>query len=134
MSIAASSMLGTERGEEAVEIGLGAPLAAHPHRTSTLEVAHHDAVVVALTDRDLVDADGPWRGHPGALDLLLHVDLVEVLHRGLVQVLQLGDRLVGHLTAERAHVHRVRVRPPDRTGERSLTAAPLLPGSFSDRW
>src|SRR6266511_2786366 len=93
-----------------VEVRLGAALAAHPDRPAAVEVAHHDAVVVALADGDLVDADGPRRGHPGAGHLLPHVDLVEVLHRAVVQVLQLGHRLVRHLPAERADVHRVPLR------------------------
>ncbi len=42
--------------------------------------------------------------------LLPHVDLVEVLHRAVVQALQLGHRLVRHLPAERADVHRVPLR------------------------
>ena len=48
--------------------------------------------------------------YAGALDLLAHVDLVEVLHRAVVQALELGHRLVGHLPAERAHVHREPLR------------------------
>src|SRR3989449_3144586 len=69
------------------------------------KVAHHHAVVVALADGDLIDADGPRRGEPGLRDLLLHVDRVEILHRAVVKALQLGHRLVRHLVAERTHVH-----------------------------
>ncbi len=59
---------------------------------------------MALADGDLVDADGPRRGHAGARHLLLHVELVEVFHRAMVQALQLGDRLVRHVAAQLAHV------------------------------
>src|SRR3990172_7493355 len=106
----ARRLLRTQRREEEIEVRLGAALAAHPDRPAAVEVAHHDAVVVALADGDLVDADGPRRGHPGAGHLLLHVDLVEVLHRAVVQALQLGHRLVRHLPAEATHVHRVPLR------------------------
>src|SRR6266566_485097 len=43
--------------------GLGAIHAAKPDRPLTNQVADHDAIAVALADRDLVDADGsrPWR-------------------------------------------------------------------------
>jgi hypothetical protein len=42
----------------------------------------------------------------GAGNLLLHVDPVEVLDRAVVEALRLGHRRVGHLAAERAHMHR----------------------------
>src|SRR6266536_580851 len=106
----ARRLLRAQRGEEEIEVRLGAALAAHPDRPAAVEVAHHDAVVVALADGDLVDADGPRCGHPGAGHLLRHVDLVEVLHRAVVQALQLGHRLVRHLPTERADVHRVPLR------------------------
>ena len=38
-------------------------------------------------------------------DLLRHVDRVEVLDRAVVDTFRLGHRRVGHLAAERAHVH-----------------------------
>lgn len=99
------ALLRAQHGKEDVQVGLGASPAAHPDRPAALEVAHHHAVVVTLADGDLVDADGPRRGKPGLRDLLLHVDLVEILHRAVVKALQLGHRLVRHLVAERAHVH-----------------------------
>ena len=70
-----------------------------------VEVADDDAVVVPLPDGDLVHADRPRRGQAGAGDLLLHVDRVEVLDRAVVEALRLGHRRVGHLAAERPHVH-----------------------------
>jgi hypothetical protein len=60
---------------------------------------------VALANGDLVDADGPRRGKPGPRNLLLHVDLVEILHGAVVKALQLGHRFVRHLVAEHAYVH-----------------------------
>ena len=88
-----------------VQVGLGAAPPADPDRPAALEVAHHHAVVVALADGDLVDADGPRHREPGLRDLLLHVDLIEVLHRAVVKALQLGHPLVRHLATERTHVH-----------------------------
>ncbi len=58
-----------------------------------------------LPDGDLVHADRPRRGQAGTGNLLLHVDRVEVLDRAVVEALRLGHRRVGHLAAERAHVH-----------------------------
>src|SRR5881397_1284531 len=99
------ALLRAQRGKEDVQVGLGASPAADPGRPAALKVAHHHAVVVALADGDLIDADGPRRGEPGLRDLLLHVDRVEILHRAVVKALQLGHRLVRHLVAERTHVH-----------------------------
>lgn len=94
-------------GEEEVHVSLGAALAADPDRPPPVEVADDDAVVVSLPDGDLVHADCPRRGQSGAGDLLLHVDRIEVLDRAVVEALRLGHRhrRVGHLAAERAHVH-----------------------------
>src|SRR3989442_2647943 len=99
------ALLRAQRGKEDVQVGFGASPAADPDRPAALKVAHHHAVVVALADGDLIDADGPRRGEPGLRDLLLHVDRVEILHRAVVKALQLGHRLVRHLVAERTHVH-----------------------------
>ncbi len=92
-------------GEEEGHVGLGAALAADPDRPPAVEVADDDAVVVPLPDGNLVHTDRPWRGPAGAGHLLLHVDRVEVLDRAVVEALRLGHRRVGHLAAERAHVH-----------------------------
>ena len=47
--------------------GLGAIRAAEPDRPLANEVADHDAVAVALADRDLVDADRLRGGRAGTL-------------------------------------------------------------------
>lgn len=114
MSIAAkldaSALLRAQRGEEAVQVRLGASPAPHPDRSAALKVAHHHPIVVALADGDLVDADGPRGWHPGLGDLLLHVDRVQRLDRTVMQAFQLRDRPVRHLAAERAHVQREPLR------------------------
>src|SRR5215204_1059115 len=43
------------------------------HRSPANEVADHDAIAVALADRDLVDADRLRGGRAGALELGAHV-------------------------------------------------------------
>ena len=65
---------------------------------------------MAFADGDLVDADRPRRGHPRTRHLLPHVELVEVLDRGVVQPLAFRHRLDRHLAAERADVQRVPLR------------------------
>jgi len=99
-----------QRGEEEIHVGLGAALAADPDRPSAGEVTDDDAVVVSLPDGDLVHTDRSRRGQAGAGNLLLHVDPVEVLDRAVVEALRLGHRRVGHLAAERAHMHREALR------------------------
>src|SRR6266851_789851 len=71
----------------------GAILPAEPDRPVPLQIADHDAVGVPLADRDLVDADRPWRWRPCSLELLLHVLLVEFLDGAPIQVQLAGDVL-----------------------------------------
>jgi len=96
--------------KEEVEIFFAASATADPDRTATIQVADDDAVVVPLADRDLVHADNAGSGDPRSGDLLRHVDLVEVLHGAVMQSLDVSDRLVGHLPAQRSDVHRVALR------------------------
>jgi len=98
------SLFRPQISEKAVEVGLLAALAANPDRTAAFQVADNDPVVVALADGDLVNADGPRGGPAGALHLLLHVELIEVLDRAMVQALHVGDRLVRHVAAQLAHM------------------------------
>jgi hypothetical protein len=94
-----------QRGKEEVHVGFGAALAADPDWSPVVEVADDDAVVMPFPDGNLVHADRPRRGQAGAGDLLLHVDCVKVFDRAVVEALRLGHRRVGHLAAERAHMH-----------------------------
>ena len=82
-------------------------LAANPDGTTPDQITHDDPIVMALADRNLIDSDGAWRWKPGAFNLALHVELVQVLHRAVVKTFHLGYRLVGHVTAELAHMHRI---------------------------
>lgn len=97
-------------GKEEVHVGLGAALAADPDGPPSIEVADDDAVLVPLPDGDLVHPDRPRRRPAGTGNLLLHVDPVEVLDRAVVEALRLGHGRVGHLAAERAHMHREALR------------------------
>ena len=111
MSIAASSMRATlfvpQLPEKQVHVGFRASLAANPDGTTPDQITHDDPIVMALADRNLIDSDGAWRWKPGAFNLALHVELVQVLHRAVVKTFHLGYRLVGHVTAELAHMHRI---------------------------
>jgi len=95
----------TQRSKEEVHVGFGAAFAADPDGPPAVEVAHDDAVLVPLPDGDLVHADRPRCGQAGAGDLPLHVERVEVFDGTVVEALRLGHCRVGHLAAERAHVH-----------------------------
>jgi len=101
----ACRLFGTQRGKEEVHVGFGAALAADPDGPPSIEVADDDAVVVPLPDGDLVHPDRARCGPAGAGDLPLHVDRVEVFDGAVVEALRLGHCRVGHLAAERAHVH-----------------------------
>src|SRR5712691_1668592 len=77
---------------ELVQTRLRAILAPKPDRALPDQVADHDAVGVALLDRDLVEPDHPWPGRPGATQLLAHVLLLERLHGVPVE-----SQLLGHI-------------------------------------
>ena len=102
----ASRLFRAQRGKEEVDVGFRPALAADPDRPPAVEIAHDDAIVVALPDGDFVYADRPRRRPSSARNLLLHVDRVEVLDGAGVEALRLGHRRVGHFAAEGAHVHR----------------------------
>src|ERR1022692_3846966 len=64
-----------------------------PDGAVLFQIAHHDAVVVSLAHRDLVDADHLGPRFARTLQLLAHVLLLEPLDRVPVQVLLLGHVL-----------------------------------------
>ena len=78
---------------------LFAILPPKPDRTFSNQVAHHDAIGMALADRDLVDADGfrSWRTRTG--QLRPHVLHLQSLDRLPVKLEFLGDSLDGGLPA-----------------------------------
>ena len=97
-------LLGTQVSKEPVQVGFGSSLPPDPDRASALQVADHDAIRVAFLDRQLIHADHSRSrrrrlGQPG-----LHVPPVQVLDRVLMQVQQLGDGLVRHVSAQDADV------------------------------
>ena len=77
---------------------LFAVLSPEPDRAPSNQVAHHDAVGMALADRDLVDADGlgSWRARTG--QLRPHVLHLQSLDRLPVKPEFLGNVLDGGLT------------------------------------
>ena len=89
----ALALLGAEPVVEQSHAGLGAIAAAEPDRPPALQVAHHDAVGVALADRDLVDADHLRSRRAGTRQLRPHVLLVELLDRLPIEAQLLGDIL-----------------------------------------
>src|SRR5450759_1094283 len=72
---------------------LFAVLSPKPDRAPSNQIAHPDAVGMALADRDLVDADGfgSWPAHAG--ELRAHVLLLQSLDRLPVKIEFLGNVL-----------------------------------------
>ena len=79
-------------------------LAAKPDRAPANQVADHDAIGVALADRDLVDADDLGSRHASRGELRPHVLHLQSLDRLPVKTQFLGDVLDGGLTAAPPHV------------------------------
>jgi len=98
------ALLGPQPREELVHAGLGAILAPEPDRPLPDQVAHQDAVDVALLDRDLVDTDYLRRRCPCPSQLLPHVLLLELLHRVPVEMQLLSDVLDRRGTTTTAHI------------------------------
>ena len=97
-------LLGAQVGKEPVQVGFGPACPADPDRAPAFQVADHDAIRVALLDRQFIHADDLrgrlWRlGQPG-----LHVLVVQVLDRMLVQVQHLRHGLVRHVPTQGADV------------------------------
>lgn len=94
--------LGFPRSQGRVELfhaGFRPVVATEPDRSLADQVADHDAVGVALADRDLVDADHLGSRQPGTPHLLGHVLLVQGLDRLPVELELLGDVADGRLPA-----------------------------------
>src|SRR5216684_3166688 len=86
--------------------GLGTILAAEPDRPLANQVADHDAVAVALADRDLVDANRSRTRRAGTLELGPHVLHFQCLDRLPVQLEFLGDIADRCLPAAAADIER----------------------------
>ena len=97
-----SSLLFSEKSMEVVHAHILAVLPTKPDRSRPLQIADHHAIVVPLVHRDLVDRDDPRVRLAGALELLAHVLLVELLDRIPPQPQFLGyvlDRFAGTASA-----------------------------------
>lgn len=79
---------------ELVHTGLGAVLATEPDGSPTLEIAHHDAVGVALLDGHLVDADHLGPRSTLSAELLPHVLLLQLLDRVPVEWSSLATSVI----------------------------------------
>src|SRR3984885_2230980 len=78
-------------GIELRHAGFGAIRAAEPDRPFANQVADHNAIAVALADRDFVDADRLGARRAGTLDLGPHVLHFQCLDRVPVELQFLGD-------------------------------------------
>ena len=106
----AASLLRSQRGKELIEVLFATTVPAEPDRPRPLQVADDDAVLMPFPNGDLVHANRSRRWRARAGQLLLHVELVEVLHRAVVQMLDPGHRLVGHVVTELADLKREALR------------------------
>ena len=86
-----AALLGPQPGIELCHAGFGTVLAAEPDRSLANQVADHNAIAVALSDRDFVDADRSGTRRAGALDLGPHVLHLQRLDRVPVELQFLGD-------------------------------------------
>jgi len=60
---------------------------------------------MSFADRNLINTNGPGCRQAHPLNLLLHVQLIEIFHRAVVQAFHLGHGLVRHIPAQLAHLH-----------------------------
>ena len=101
----ASALVLAQCLEKQVDVSLFATFTTDPDRTPPIQVTDDDPVVMSFADGDLINTDGPGCWHARQLNLLLHVQLIEVFHRAVVQAFPLGDSLVRHVPAQLAHLH-----------------------------
>ena len=80
-----------DRSVEEIHRGFAAVGAAEPDRPLANQIGHDDAVAVAGPDRDFIDADSGRSGWTGEVELLLHVELVDLLHGVPMEVHFGGD-------------------------------------------
>ncbi len=81
----AGTLLLAQHFEKQININLLAAFTSNPDRTPTIQVADDDPVVMSFADGDLINAYGPWRWQSREVNLLLHVKLIEILHRTMVK-------------------------------------------------
>jgi hypothetical protein len=86
-----AALFGAEPVVELRHAGLGTIRAAKPDRPFANQVADHDAIAVALADRDLVDAERAGTRRAGTLELGLHVLLLQRRDRVPVELELCGD-------------------------------------------
>jgi hypothetical protein len=84
-----------EEGIELIHTRLAPVLASEPDGAAAHEVGDDDPVLMALANGDLVNTDGNGSRCSGSPELLLHVLLIELLHRLPVEVCLLGHILDG---------------------------------------
>jgi len=97
-------LLGAQVDEKAIQVGFGPAPPADPDGAPPFQVADHDAIRMALVDRQLIHADH-LRGRLGRLGQPGPQVLgVQVLDRVLVQVQQLGHGLVRQVPTQGAYV------------------------------
>lgn len=120
--------------EELFQVGLLAACSTEPDRPPTREVADHHSVLVSLADGDLVHADRRSSRHRMPAQLLGHVQLVQVLDRGVVQSLGLGHVLDGHLATQCTHMQRIAGRITRVVGQpvQVLHANPAARTTYAD--
>ena len=100
----ASGLLRPQREQDPIQIGGGPSLPPTPDRAAALQVAAHNAIRMALLDRQLIHADDLWRWLGRLGPPRLHVPYGQILDRVRMQVQQLGHGLVRHVPTQGADV------------------------------
>ena len=101
----AGTLFLAQRLEKQIDVSLFSAFTTDPDRTLPIQVTDDDPVVMSFADGDLINTDGPGCRQARQVNLLLHVQLIEIFHRAVVQAFHLGNSLVRHIPAQLAHMH-----------------------------
>ena len=80
----AGALFLAQRLEKQIDVSLFSAFTTDPDRTLPIQVTDDDPVVMSFADGDLINTDGPGCRQARQVNLLLHVQLIEIFHRAVV--------------------------------------------------
>ena len=101
----AGTLFLAQGAEKQIDVSLFSAFTPDPDGAAPIQVTDDNPVVMSFADGDLIDTDGPGCWQSRQVHLLLHVKLIQILYRAVVQAFHLGDGLVRHIPAQCAHLH-----------------------------